>query len=80
VLPDGTQIKNIEIAADVRLAKEMFGDRLVAALPPVAPPVFTPAVAAAIAAQQANAAPKRRSKPFADVEKLYKREKALDNT
>ncbi len=80
VLPDGTQIKNIETAEDVRLAKEMFGERLAAAAPPLDLPVFTPTVAAAIAAQQANSAPKKRSKPFADVVKLYKKEKALDNT
>ncbi|WDD95187.1 site-specific integrase [Burkholderia sp. FERM BP-3421] len=77
VLPDGTQIKNIETAEDVRLAKEMFGDRLAA---PLDLPAFTPAVAAAIAAQQANSARKKPAKPFADVAKLYKREKAFDNT
>lgn len=54
VLPDGTRIKNIETAEDVRLAKEMFGDRLAAAVPPVGLPVFAPAVTAAIAAQQAS--------------------------
>lgn len=80
VLPDGTQIKNIETAEDVRLAKEMFGERLAAAAQPLNLPVFTPSVAAAIAAQQANSAPKKPAKPFADVVKLYKREKSLDNT
>jgi integrase len=83
VLPDGTQIKNIETAEDVRLAKEMFGERLTAAEPSSPSfdlPVFTPSVAAAIAAQQEKSAPKKPAKPFADVVKLYKREKALDNT
>ncbi|WP_186236140.1 tyrosine-type recombinase/integrase [Burkholderia gladioli] len=81
VLPDGTQIKNIETAEDVRLAKEMFGDRL-ATLPPMSLPVFTPAMTAAIAAQQASAsaATAKPSKPFASVAKLYAKEKALDNT
>ncbi|AEA61953.1 putative phage-related integrase [Burkholderia gladioli BSR3] len=81
VLPDGTQIKNIETAEDVRLAKEMFGDRL-ATLPPMNLPVFTPAMAAAIAAQQASASATtaKPSKPFASVAKLYAKEKALDNT
>lgn len=35
---------------------------------------------AAIAAQQAATAPKKRGKPIPDVIKLYKKEKALDNT
>jgi integrase len=43
-------------------------------------PILAPSVMAAIAAQQANSAPKKRGKPFADVVKLYVREKALDNT
>jgi integrase len=83
VLPDGTQIKNIETAEDVRMAKEMFGERLTAAVPSSPSfdlPVFTPSVAAAIAAQQAKSAPKNATKPFTDVVRLYKQEKALDNT
>ena len=83
VLPDGTQLRDIKTDEDVRLAKALMGDRLSAAVPATAPldlPILAPSVMAAIAAQQAISAPKKRGKPFADVVKLYKREKALDNT
>ncbi|MFP3243940.1 MAG: site-specific integrase [Paraburkholderia sp.] len=83
VLPDGTQLRDIKTDEDVRLAKALMGDRLSAAVPATAPldlPILAPSVMAAIAAQQAATAPKKRGKPFADVVKLYKKEKALDNT
>lgn len=83
ILPDGTQLRDIKTDEDVRLAKALVGDRLAAAVPahgPLELPVFAPAVAAAIAAQAATLAPKKRGKPIADVIKLYKKEKALDNT
>ncbi|ASL44693.1 Tyrosine recombinase XerC [Burkholderia sp. AD24] len=83
VLPDGTQLRDIKTDEDVRLAKSLMGDRLSAAVPVSAPldlPILAPSVMAAIAAQQAATAPKKRGKPFADVVKLYKKEKALDNT
>jgi len=83
ILPDGTQLRDIKNDEDVRLTRALMGDRLSAATPGSAPlefPVFAPSVAAAIAAQAANSAPKRRSKPVLDVIKLYKKEKALDNT
>lgn len=83
IFPDGTQVKDINTDDDVRRAKELFGDRFAAAVP--APPsfdlpAFSPSVAAAIAAQKAAQETKRKAKPFADVVKLYKKEKALDNT
>nr|WP_052382213.1 hypothetical protein [Paraburkholderia kururiensis] len=83
IFPDGTQVKDINSDDDVRRAKELFGDRFAAAVP--APPsfdlpAFSPSVAAAIAAQKAAQETKREAKPFADVVKLYKKEKALDNT
>lgn len=82
IFPDGTQVKDINTDDDVRRAKELFGDRFAAAVP--APPsfdlpAFSPPVAAAIAAQKAAQETKRKAKPFADVAKLYKKEKALDN-
>ncbi|CAE6760615.1 site-specific integrase [Paraburkholderia aspalathi] len=81
VFPDGTQVKDINTDDDVRRAKELFGDRFATAMPaPLDLPILTPQTMAAIAAQQAISAPKKRGKPFADVVKLYKREKALDNT
>ena len=83
VLPDGTQLRDIKTDEDVRLAKALMGDRLSAAAPlstSLDLPILAPSVMAAIAAQQAISAPKKRGKPFADVVKLYKREKALDNT
>lgn len=83
IFPDGTQVKDINSDDDVRRAKELFGDRFAAAVS--APrsfdlPAFSPSVAAAIAAQKAAQKTKRKAKPFADVAKLYKKEKALDNT
>lgn len=83
IFPDGTQVKDINTDDDVRRAKDLFGDRFAAAAP--APPsfdlpAFSPSVAAAIAAQKAAQEKKRKAKPFADVVKLYKKEKALDNT
>ncbi|MFM0046288.1 tyrosine-type recombinase/integrase [Paraburkholderia sediminicola] len=81
VFPDGTQVKDINTDDDVRRAKDLFGDRFATAVPASLDlPVLAPSVMAAIAAQQANSAPKKRGKPFADVVKLYKKEKALDNT
>jgi hypothetical protein len=81
VFPDGTQVKDIQTDDDVRRAKDLFGDRFATAIPaPLDLPVLAPSVMAAIAAQQANSAPKKRGKPFADVVKLYVKEKALDNT
>lgn len=82
IFPDGTQVKDINTDDDVRRAKELFGDRFAAAVP--APtsfdlPAFSPSVAAAIAAQKAAQETKHKAKPFADVAKLYKKEKALDN-
>ncbi|PQV48569.1 site-specific integrase [Paraburkholderia sp. BL21I4N1] len=81
IFPDGTQVKDINTDDDVRRAKELFGDRFVSAMAaPLDLPILTPQTMAAIAAQQANSAPKKRGKLFADVVKLYVREKALDNT
>lgn len=81
VFPDGTQVKDINTDDDVRRAKDLFGDRFATAIPaPLDLPVLAPSVMAAIAAQQAISAPKKRGRPFADVVKLYVREKALDNT
>jgi integrase len=83
VLPDGTQLRDIKTNEDVRLAKALMGDRLSAAVPVSAPldlPILAPSVMAAIAAQQATTAPKKRGKPILDIIKLYKKEKALDNT
>ena len=83
VLPDGTQLRDIKTDEDVRLAKALMGDRLSAAVPlstSLDLPILAPSAMAAIAAQQAISAPKKRGKPFADAVKLYKKEKALDNT
>jgi len=80
ILPDGTQIKDLNSDDDVRRAKELFGERFATAAP-LDLPVLAPQTLAAIASQRvADEAKKRRGKPFAEVVKLYKKEKALDNT
>ncbi|WP_133647529.1 tyrosine-type recombinase/integrase [Paraburkholderia flava] len=80
VFPDGTQVRDINSDDDVRRAKDLFGERFAAATPALDLPAFSPTVAATIAAQKAKRETKRKAKPFADVAKLYKKEKTLDNT
>ncbi|OXC75657.1 site-specific integrase [Caballeronia sordidicola] len=80
ILPDGTQIKDLNSDEDVRRAKELFGARFETAAP-LHFPILAPETLAAMASQRAaDDAKKRSAKPFADVVKLYKKEKALDNT
>ncbi|SAL11383.1 phage-related integrase [Caballeronia udeis] len=80
VFPDGTQVKDINTDEDVRRAKELFGARFETAVPFDAP-ILPPQTLALIERQrEAAEATKRPGKRFSDVVKLYKREKALDNT
>lgn len=70
ILPDGTQIKDLNSDEDIRRAKELFGSRFETAAP-LHFPILAPETLAAMASQRAaDDAKKRSAKPFADVVKL----------
>jgi hypothetical protein len=79
ILPDGTRIEDIRSDDDVRRAKDLSRARFETVAPFDAP--ILPQILALIEAQRAASEAKiRRGKPFSDVVKLYKKEKALDHT